>query len=58
MSKELNHHVVIDSIQRKIELKRELRAAKKNKDDKLVNEITSKISKIENKLSSSPIQKI
>jgi len=58
MCKELKHHVVIDSIQKKIELKRELRAAKKNKDDELINEITSKISKIENKLSSSPIQKI
>lgn len=56
--KELKHHVVIDSIQKKIELKRELRVAKKNKDDKLINEITSKISKIESKLSSSPIQKI
>lgn len=58
MSKELNHNEVLESIQKKIELKKRLRVAKKKHDENEISHLTQKISKIENKLSSSTIEKI
>lgn len=58
MGKELHHNEVLSSIQKKIELKKKLRVARKEHDDKVVESLSQKISKIEDKLSSSTIEKI
>jgi len=57
MTKNLKSEEVIDMISKKIALKKELRMAKKDSDDKQISNITKKISKIETKLHSTPLSK-
>lgn len=57
MNKNLKPQEVIDSLQRKVELKIQLRDAKKEHNPEEVDCISKKIQKIELKLSSSPLQK-
>ena len=45
MGKELHHNEVLSSIQKKIELKKKLRVARKEHDDKVVESLSQKISK-------------
>ena len=55
--KTLKSQDVIGLLQRKIELKKELRQARKDGDQSVVSEKTSKIKRIEDKLSKSPLSK-
>lgn len=55
--KTLKSQDVIGLLQRKIELKKELRQARKDGDQSIVSEKTSKIKRIEDKLSQSPLSK-
>ena len=55
--KTLKSQDVIGLLQRKIELKKELRQAKKDGDESVVSEKTTKIKRIEDKLSQSPLSK-
>jgi len=48
---------VIEMISKKITLKRELRSAKENQDQENIKNISKKITKVEEKLSSRPLQK-
>lgn len=57
MGKTLKSSDVINSIAKKVQLKKDLRIAKKEGDDKLVKTLSHKISKIETKLSSTPLSK-
>ena len=49
---------VLSLIQEKITLKKDLRLAKSNLDEKEVQRISKKINKVEKKLNSAPLQKI
>jgi hypothetical protein len=49
---------VLSLIQEKITLKKDLRLAKSNFDEKEVQRISKKINKVEKKLNSAPLQKI
>lgn len=55
--KTLKSNQVIDIISKKVELKRQLKEIKKNGDDVAINDITQKISKLDSKLSQSPLSK-
>lgn len=55
--KTLKSNQVIDIISKKVELKRQLKEIKKNGDDVAINDITQKISKLNSKLSQSPLSK-
>lgn len=57
MGKTLKSSDVINSIAKKVQLKKDLRIAKKEGDEKLVKDLSHKISKIETKLSSTPLSK-
>lgn len=57
MPNSLKSSEVIDSISKKIELKKALRLAKKNNDLIAINNISQKIEKIDSKLQSSPLSK-
>lgn len=57
MTKHLKSNEVISSISEKIELKKQLRLAKKNHDDLQIQKLTHKISKIEHHLQSTPLSK-
>lgn len=57
MGKTLKSYDVINSIAKKVQLKKDLRTAKKEGDDKLIKDLSRKISKIETKLSSTPLSK-
>mgnify|MGYP001206250600 FL=1 len=57
MKKVIKSSEVISKITEKIELKKQLRDARLSKDSKEIDEINKKISKIESKLSSSPLAK-
>ena len=57
MKKTLKSHDVINSISEKIELKKALRQARSDKDRKEIDKITKKITKIDQRLSSSPLSK-
>lgn len=48
---------VIEMISKKISLKRQLRSAKENQDQETIKNISKKITKVEEKLSSRPLQK-
>lgn len=58
MKKSLNSNDVIKLIQDKIELKKELRTAKKTKQIDESEKIIKKITKIEDKLLSQPLSKV
>ena len=58
MKKKLDSNDVIKLIQDKIELKKELRIAKKTKQIDESDKIVKKIEKIEDKLSSRPLSKV
>jgi hypothetical protein len=58
MNKSLNSNDVIKLIQDKIELKKELRTAKKTKQIDESEKIVKKIAKIEDKLLSQPLSKV
>jgi len=55
--KTLKSNQVIDIITKKVELKRQLKEIKKNGDDVAINNLTKKISKLDSKLSQSPLSK-
>lgn len=55
--KTLKSNQVIDIITKKVELKRQLKEIKKNGDDVAINNLTQKISKLDSKLSQSPLSK-
>ena len=55
--KTLKTNQVIDIITKKVELKRQLKEIKKNGDDVAINNLTQKISKLDSKLSQSPLSK-
>jgi hypothetical protein len=57
MKKTLKSHDVINSISEKIELKKALRQARSDKDRKEIDKISKKITKIDQRLSSSPLSK-
>tara|TARA_B110000285_G_scaffold233306_1_gene306681 strand:- start:1389 stop:1565 length:177 start_codon:yes stop_codon:yes gene_type:complete len=57
MKKNLKSTQVIDALTQKIELKKELRVAKKEQDAVEIKQINKKIDKIEKKLHSIPLQK-
>jgi|TARA_B100001741_G_C16544781_1_gene596136 hypothetical protein len=57
MAKNLKSQEVIDLIQQKVSLKKELRLARKDKNDNEVQRLTGAISAIEEHLSSTPLQK-
>ena len=57
MKKVIKSSEVISKITEKIEIKKQLRDARLSKDSKEIDEINKKISKIESKLSSSPLAK-
>tara|TARA_B100000212_G_scaffold313080_1_gene265762 strand:- start:267 stop:443 length:177 start_codon:yes stop_codon:yes gene_type:complete len=57
MAKNLKSQEVIDLIQQKVSLKKELRLARKNKNDIEVQRLSGAISSIEEHLSSTPLQK-
>ena len=57
MAKNLKSQEVIDLIQQKVSLKKELRLARKDKNDNEVQRLTGAISAIEAPLSSTPLQK-
>tara|TARA_Y100000996_G_scaffold400776_1_gene371112 strand:+ start:611 stop:787 length:177 start_codon:yes stop_codon:yes gene_type:complete len=57
MAKNLKSQEVIDLIQQKVTLKKELRLARKNKNDIEVQRLSGAISSIEEHLSSTPLQK-
>lgn len=57
MKKNLKSTQVIDALTQKIELKKELRVAKKVQDAVEIKQINKKIDKIEKKLHSIPLQK-
>ena len=57
MKKTLKSHEVINSISEKIQLKKALRQARSDKDKTEIAKISQKISKIDEKLSSSPLSK-
>jgi len=57
MKRSLRSKEVIDMISKKISLKREIRAAKEVNDLKTVESLTEKLSTVENKLQSRPLQK-
>jgi len=57
MAKNLKSQEVIDLIQQKVSLKKELRLARKDKNDDEVQRLTVAISVIEEHLSSTPLQK-
>lgn len=55
--KTLKSNQVIDIITKKVELKRQLKEIKKNGDDVAIKNLTQKISKLDSKLSQSPLSK-
>lgn len=57
MKKNLQSNEVIESISKKIDLKQQLRDAKKSHDDAQISKLSQKISKIEHKLHSRPLSK-
>ena len=57
MKKNLKSTQVIDALTQKIELKKDLRVAKKVQDAVEIKQINKKIDKIEKKLHSIPLQK-
>lgn len=57
MNKHLKQEEVIDILSRKIEIKKKLREARKDKDDVLIDSLSSKLSEIETKLKSTPLSK-
>jgi hypothetical protein len=57
MKKNLQSNEVIESISKKIDLKQQLRDAKKSHDDVQIEILSQKISKIEDKLHSRPLSK-
>jgi hypothetical protein len=57
MKKNLKSTQVIDALTQKIELKKDLRVAKKEQDVVEIKQINKKIDKIEKKLHSIPLQK-
>tara|TARA_B100001113_G_C20726626_1_gene456035 strand:- start:241 stop:417 length:177 start_codon:yes stop_codon:yes gene_type:complete len=57
MAKNLKSQEVIDLIQQKVTLKKELRLARKDKNDIEVQRLSGAISSIEEHLSSTPLQK-
>ena len=57
MKKNLQSNEVIESISKKIDLKHQLRDAKKSHDDVQIEKLSNKISKIEQKLHSRPLSK-
>ena len=57
MAKNLKSQEVIDLIQQKVSLKKELRLARKDKNNDEVQRLTVAISVIEEHLSSTPLQK-
>jgi hypothetical protein len=57
MAKNLKSEEVINMISKKITLKKELRTAKKESDEKTVTKLSEKIDKIEDKLHSTPLSK-
>ena len=57
MAKNLKSQEVIDLIEQKVTLKKELRLARKNKNDIEVQRLSGAISSIEEHLSSTPLQK-
>jgi|TARA_B110000908_G_scaffold57260_1_gene69836 hypothetical protein len=57
MKKNLKSTQVIDALTQKIELKKDLRVAKKEQDAVEIKQINKKIDKIEKKLHSIPLQK-
>lgn len=57
MAKNLKSDEVINMISKKIALKKELRTAKKESDEKTVIKLSEKIDKIEDKLHSTPLSK-
>ena len=57
MAKNLKSEEVINMISKKITLKKELRAAKKESDTKTISKLSNKIDKIEDKLHSTPLSK-
>jgi len=57
MSNYLKSREVIESISKKIELKKALRLAKKNNNQEQVAQISSRLEKIDNKLQSTPLSK-
>jgi len=57
MQRSLRSKEVIDMISKKISLKRKIRAAKEVNDLKTVESLNEKLSTVENKLHSRPLQK-
>ena len=57
MKRSLRSKEVIDMISKKISLKRKIRAAKEVNDLKTVESLNEKLSTVENKLHSRPLQK-
>ena len=57
MARNLKSQEVIDLIQQKVVLKKELRIARKEKDTNEVQRLSGAISVIETELSSTPLQK-
>ena len=57
MAKNLKSDEVIGMISKKIALKKELRVAKKESDEKTITKLSEKIDKIEDKLHSTPLSK-
>ena len=57
MAKNLKSDEVISMISKKIALKKELRTAKKESDEKTIIKLSEKIDKIEDKLHSTPLSK-
>ena len=57
MAKNLKSQEVIDLIQHKVVLKKELRLARKEKDESEVQRLGNAITKIEDQLHSTPLQK-
>lgn len=55
--KSLKPKQVIDLLSEKVSLKRQLRAAKKERDEQLISSLTAKLSKIETKISSHTLVK-
>lgn len=55
--KSLKPRQVIDLLSEKVSLKRQLRVAKKERDEQLISSLTVKLSKIETKISSHTLVK-
>lgn len=55
--KSLKPKQVIDLLSEKVTLKRQLRTAKKERDEQLISSLTAKLSKIETKISSHTLVK-